>query len=150
MSEVDLEESVSADGGAIDREFVMKPNFKWGVFVFMSKAATQRAQGGGWQAVCPFHAKSMVTACAKYMALRSADADAEAVVLAALNNWATTANRYTLAWQHSDEPTVPELLPPLGDLGRVLDARLEADCSALTRDVVVVRSDVELACTRRR
>ena len=125
--------AAGGDGGdaaagscAIASELALRANLKWGVFTFTGNAPIRKARFGEWQVLCPYHNKSCVTQCTKHIALRSPDFESEELVLAALKSWAVTSTQYTYAWQHADEPTILEVLPPLDGLLPQLEDRMAA------------------------
>ena len=142
LSEVMEDDLVQERRGMPELPWTSRANFRWGTFTFTSKKATRASPHGGWQVLCPYHAKTEQTACTKYCALRDRSDEAEERALATLKRWAFTARTYKYAWQHSDEPSIQ-------DDAASLDIALPAAYETLP-DGFVLRTDLEVSCLPRR
>ena len=88
--------------------FVLRDNFKWGVFKFTKKP---RYVGGacqpGWQVMCPFHKRTPKGYCTKYATLTEENAQGEERVLQCLKMWAMEAPQFHKARWHNTHPAHP-------------------------------------------
>ena len=111
----------------------------WGIFRITPKQPSTKAGGGGkfggWQATCPYHAKSQVTGCRKYVGIRAPGLEAKQVAFLRLAHWCSLAPSCATQAEHLVVP-----LDPVPDQN-VIKTRI---ITALP-DNHVMRTDEELA-----
>ena len=94
---------------------------------------------GGFQATCPFHKKSSVTACKKYVACRGPLLSDKARAIQLLLFWCSEAQHYTRQWQHLQS------LSSKGDVSALPAASfLWKSIGQMKRPEGPVKSDAEL------
>ncbi len=91
------------------RSILSRSSGRWGAFLITHKTS---GRYGGFQAQCPFHRKSDVTGCKKYLACRVAGEEGQASALLCLQLWCIRALEYNFQWQHMAFHPTPADLPP--------------------------------------
>ena len=92
----------------------------WGVFL-MTRLPASSSSRGGWQATCPYHRKSQVTACRKACMAIDTSQEASHRVLRQLKFWCLQAPTFDRQRAHMLlDPRLETALPP----DEVLDAQV--------------------------
>ena len=92
----------------------------WGVFL-MTRLPASSSSRGGWQATCPYHRKSQVTACRKACMAATTSQEASHRVLRQLKFWCLQAPTFDRQRAHILlDPRLEIILPP----DEVLDAQV--------------------------
>ena len=117
--------------------------FDWGVFSFRSKSQDESAGRpyGGWQAQCPFHKKSNVTFCRRYLSMRNSTAHEEEMVLRALKWWCLSWHQHDRQRSHVKAFVSIDAAPP-EDLLEVL--RVDDPPTAAIKTDVQLDTEVSL------
>ena len=112
----------------------------WGVFL-MTRLPASSSSRGGWQATCPYHRKSQVTACRKACMAIDTSQEASHRVLRQLKFWCLQAPTFDRQRAHMLlDPRLETALPPdevldaqvptVAPQGVLLDEQLDAQGSA--------------------